>query len=361
MVTHRNKHWKIESLKKEDYIKYLSENLKIFKEEAMSGNINDLNKTFINTLKKGFKMFCKRQNKKTRKPENPWWDDKCEELVKRRNLLRKNFNKNNYEEYKKADKEFKRYTKEAKEKYWTKLYKNLNLNEIYKMVRRLKGGKNLPAVVTKMNGEKMTNEQQIANEICKYFSTVGNNSRYRHIQKRKKSGNCQLINELNKEITKEEIRNIVNKMNIKKAFGPDEVAPAMIKLGGEEMIEYLYLLYTKVFEEGKIPKSWFEANIIPIPKNNGPKIKVSEFRPISLINVESKTAEVLFNNRITSVAEKLNWIPEFQNGFRKNRSTTNNLIVLQQEIHTAFKNKKMFLAVFLDIKKAYDSVNRKIT
>ena len=69
----------------------------------------------------------------------------------------------------------------------------------------------------------------------------------------------------------------------------------------------------------------------------------------------------MINNRLTNTAERLDWIPEFQNGFRKNRSTTNNLIVLQQEIHTAFKNKKMFLAVFLDIKKAYDSVNRKIT
>merc|ERR1711991_959321 len=52
--------------------------------------------------------------------------------------------------------------------------------------------------------------------------------------------------------------------------------------------------------------------------------------------------------------------PNFQNGLRTKRSTLDNLIIIQQEIHAAFKRKEYFLAVYLDIKKAYDCVNRTI-
>ena len=51
---------------------------------------------------------------------------------------------------------------------------------------------------------------------------------------------------------------------------------------------------------------------------------------------------------------------EEQNGFRKDRRGTENLYVLKELIEKAGKENKQLYCMFLDIEKAYDTVNRKI-
>ena len=85
---------------------------------------------------------------------------------------------------------------------------------------------------------------------------------------------------------------------------------------------------------------------------------VSKFRPICILSNLGKFFEKIITERFKIVVEDKKWLPNFQNGFRAKRSTIDNLIIVQQEIHESFKKKEFFLAVYLDIKKAYDSVNR---
>ena len=64
--------------------------------------------------------------------------------------------------------------------------------------------------------------------------------------------------------------------------------------------------------------------------------------------------ERLVNNRLLYVLEKNNIICPYQSGFRKNRCTYDNLTRLEHDIQRAFEYRSSVLAVFLDIKKAYD-------
>ena len=88
-------------------------------------------------------------------------------------------------------------------------------------------------------------------------------------------------------------------------------------------------------------------------------LQVDKFRLIFLLSNTAKTMEKIVKDRLYNISEKYGWIPNIQSGFVKKKSTLDNLIILQQEIHEAFKKQKHLVAIFLDIRKAYDCVDRK--
>ncbi|KAF9760956.1 putative RNA-directed DNA polymerase from transposon BS [Nosema granulosis] len=134
----------------------------------------------------------------------------------------------------------------------------------------------------------------------------------------------------------------------------------MVKHGGTIIVDTLLKIFNEIFNGATAPGIWYSSIIVPIPKKKSKTIELAEFRPISLTCIPAKLFESIMSQRLLQVSDTENWLPVYQNGFRKKMSTIDNLIVLQQEIHTAFQKKEVLLAAFLDIKKAYDSVDRKI-
>src|SRR6218665_2876907 len=65
-------------------------------------------------------------------------------------------------------------------------------------------------------------------------------------------------------------------------------------------------------------------------------------------------------NRLYSYIEKLNVLSLFQHGFRHGHSTAMSLINLEDSVSTAIDNKEFSLGVFIDITKAFDTVNHSI-
>ena len=88
-----------------------------------------------------------------------------------------------------------------------------------------------------------------------------------------------------------------------------------------------------VYNKGKLPKAWKKGNIIPIPKESNNILKLDRFRPKCLLSNVAKIMDKIMNKRIMKMALKYDWIPKTQSGFVKKRSTLDNLIILQQEIH----------------------------
>jgi hypothetical protein len=329
--------------------------------EIQEGTIKEACERLTNKILKIAELSCPRHKNITRRKSNPWWNEPCERLFRKRNEQRHKINKiidkEGYNLYQKLNKDFKKEVRKAKGKYWEKVYKRADLNDTFKMFRRLRGRVNLPASVKAENGELISSEKAIANEICRFFASRGRNIRVNKNRKRNTTP-CIDNETLNRPISKEEIIHVITTMKEKKAPGIDEIAPFMVKRGGDAIVNSLTILYNRIYTESKIPPQWLRSRIIPIPKRNTRAIGVNEFRPISLLPVTGKILGNLINKRLSSSSEKLNWLPEFQKGFRSGRSTLDNLILLQQEIHTTFKKKQVMVAAFLDIKKAYDCVNR---
>ena len=105
-----------------------------------------------------------------------------------------------------------------------------------------------------------------------------------------------------------------------------------------------------------MPDSWKQATVIPLLKPGKERQKPESYRAISLLSCLSKIFERLVNARLTWHLETKNLLPNFQSGFRKGRSTTDNLVDLEQRIKLNMNNKKKTYAVFLDMSRAYDKV-----
>ena len=111
------------------------------------------------------------------------------------------------------------------------------------------------------------------------------------------------------------------------------------------------------WKSGKVPQAWKDAVLIPIFKK-GDKTQCDNYRGISLLNHGGKILAKIIANRLSVFSEQEGLLPEEQCGFRRERSTYDALWVarLLQEAARA-KNLPIMFA-FVDIKKAYDTVNR---
>ena len=114
----------------------------------------------------------------------------------------------------------------------------------------------------------------------------------------------------------------------------------------------LLVIANKSVKEGSLAPSWKEATITMIPKKqltNDP----SKYRPISLTSGIGKLVEKLIAARLSFYLEENN-MKNYQSGFRRHRSTNDNLTFLSQKSMEALNQHKSCLAVFLDVEKAFD-------
>ena len=81
-------------------------------------------------------------------------------------------------------------------------------------------------------------------------------------------------------------------------------------------------------------------------------------RGITLISVTCKIFCHILNERLNTFSELKNMIIEEQNGFRKKRSCDEHFFVLQSVIHNCILQKKSRFVGFIDLKRAFNVVNR---
>ena len=119
------------------------------------------------------------------------------------------------------------------------------------------------------------------------------------------------------------------------------------------------MIFVTSFPEGIFPSKIKIAKVIPIFKN-GMKVYVSNYRPISLLSIFSKIVEKLIASRLTTFLELNQILYPKQYGFRAGLSTSHALIDIIETIRKSIDSNKYGCGVFLDLKKAFDTVNHKI-
>ena len=100
-------------------------------------------------------------------------------------------------------------------------------------------------------------------------------------------------------------------------------------------------------------KSWTKATIIPILKPNKDHTNPTNYGPIALTSCLCKTMERMINNRLNFYLESHNIILEHQSGFRKTRSTTDQLVLFESYIRNASVKKQHVGAISFYLVKAY--------
>jgi len=159
-----------------------------------------------------------------------------------------------------------------------------------------------------------------------------------------------------KEISMPEMRDVIGKLKEQSAPGKDCIHNVMIKNLPENGYKILLKLANKSFKNGELAKKWKGAQITMIPKKTFFSRDPSEYRPISLTSCVGKLLEKIMKQRMVHFMEENKLIIKQQAGFRKNRSTADNLFFLTQKGTESLDKGKCCLNVYFDIAKAFDKV-----
>ena len=158
------------------------------------------------------------------------------------------------------------------------------------------------------------------------------------------------------DFTIQELQDACRRLRTRKSPGKDGITNEMIKNLGSYALQKLLDVFNQSWNTGIFPAKWKEAILIPILKKGKDKNRKDSYRPISLLSCLSKTMERMVNKRLQNHLERNGLINQVQSGFRKNRSTEDQVAFLAQEVENAFQDKMKTIAVFFDLTKAFDKV-----
>ena len=141
-----------------------------------------------------------------------------------------------------------------------------------------------------------------------------------------------------------------------KAPGPSGLINEILSVANVPCSNVLVLIFGFCFQNGIVPSNWCRAQICPIPKK-GDLSLIDNYRPISLTESVRKAFELCLLPFVNGAVEPL---ALEQGGFRRQRGTLDQVVVLQEWIaQSVSRNLPRYMA-FLDIKAAYDQVDRSI-
>jgi hypothetical protein len=163
----------------------------------------------------------------------------------------------------------------------------------------------------------------------------------------------------NSPVTRTEILKATAQLLPKKSEDMNGVSMFFIKKFINVLVEPLYHIIYKSLETGSIPTQLKIAKVVPIFKG-GDSLLPDNYRPISLLPNFSKILEKVVSNRLTIFLERHNLLAPQQFGFRQGHSTLHPLMVFTNNLTTALNKKEHSIAIFCDLRKAFDTVNHKI-
>ena len=304
------------------------------------------------------------------RPPVPWWNEEIKEAIQKRKraerALKRNYSIINKISYNRNRAKVRYLCNKAREESWQGFTSTINqftsLNKIWTKTKKIAGKftpKPLP--ILSINDQIIDTEAEVANTLAEEFAAVSDSSNYsstfvRHknaIERETLQFDTTQEHSYNKPISIPELTTCLSQTQ-ESAPGIDNITYAMIKRSHPTLISLILRLYNKILQEGHYPKRWKTAIIIPIPKPNKDPKNPSNYRPISLTCCLSKLLEKIINLRLMWYLESNNLISDVQNGFRANRSTTDSIVKLENDIHYAMAEGEHTIIVYFDLTKAYD-------
>ena len=163
------------------------------------------------------------------------------------------------------------------------------------------------------------------------------------------------IKEINETILEATLREV----ELDKSSGIKNLNTEFMVMSMRILIKEFTHLFNCAINQGIFPDAWKEATITPIPKIANPKT-CGDLRPISILPLPGRILEKFMGKGMTDHLEGTGYLADQQNGFRKNRSTTKSVASLLDKLATAMDEGKIAVTLFLDLKKAFDTVDHAV-
>lgn len=152
------------------------------------------------------------------------------------------------------------------------------------------------------------------------------------------------------------MQRLLQHLDVSKASGLDGIEARFLKLGAVAIAPSLAQLFNASLSSGVFPDDWKCAVVSPVYKK-GDKSDPLNYRPISLLSCVSKVLEGIVFDQLYHHLESRSYLPDCQYGFRKGRSTQDAVGILTDDLLEAKDSRLCSGAVFLDLYKAFDTVD----
>ncbi|OOZ40505.1 reverse transcriptase domain-containing protein [Solemya elarraichensis gill symbiont] len=371
----RTPHW---VLKRADWKSYSNGCLVSLTESILTNNIESDNKNIVESILEVASHTVPQSQVKEHKPQQPWWNSECSKAFHERNRARNRAGHSrlpaDYIAYKQKKAILQKTVKKSKTLFWqnyvSDVSKDTHLRKIWSTAKKLNNLNTTPRITPlhdPLSKESLTSFEDKANLLAKTFSDISSDNNYNaNFIKYKEDFEAShqstlaahdMDSPLNSPFSISELNQTLKGAKDSKP-GQDNITYSFLKYLPEPCKLVVLAFFNNIWQKQKLPSEWKHAIIIPLPKIGKDPSSPFSYRPIALTSCLCKTMEKMVNARLLWYLEKNSLISPNQSGFRKNRSTLDQLIALEDSIHTAFLNKEYNVNVFLDFEKAYDMLWR---
>ena len=310
-----------------------------------------------------------------KRPIKPWITKELKELMAERDYAfkvarRSGKEQGKWDNFRKLKNLTNRKIKAAEALYYKNLIESTQgLKEMWRTLNSALGNKkdeNLTFQV--QDGERIISEPKaVASKFNKFFATIGCRiarklcfvskdawKKYESAIQTDDENLCEL-----QCVGTEAVSKILRSLKVNKAAGLDKIPARLVRDAEVELAPSLTYLINKSITDETVPALWKVARVTPLYKSED-KLLVENYRPISVLPVLSKVLERVVHTQMCPYLDHLSLLYKHQYGYRLGRSTAQAVGQLNNFVLDAMDGQKVSGMLFLDISKAFDSINHKI-
>ena len=332
---------------------------------------------FFDTFTKAIDTACKLEIPKTtirNAINNPWITDSIINAVEKKEELYHNWKKtcskdepngnliayNKYSDYRRC---LKHVIKTAKAKYYDSKFLSTtgNAKKTWELINQIRGkSKKSMKPQFVINNERIIERRVIANEFNKYFVSLARNLNDSVTIKPMKNfidfmplKNFQSMYLY--DCSEDEISQIISELQPGKS---SDIPIPLIKKASKILSPILTLHFNYLMKAGKFPDELKLGKITPVYKKDNEEL-FKNYRPVSTLPIFGKIFEKVIYKRLYSYFTSQGLLCNTQFGFRKHHSTSHALNYSIDHIKDALRNGNHVLGIFIDLSKAFDTIDHK--
>ena len=246
-----------------------------------------------------------------------------------------------------------------------------NSKNLWKTIKKIIPNKtsSMPSAVVKKDGNYSGDKKDTANEFNDFFTSIGNElgSKFDNNNSDNVCSCNSVCSHQNDSVNKFTFKPIsyefvlkqICKMPNCKSSGLDPFNVKLLKLAAPFISKCLAHICNLSLNGSTFPDAWKKAKVTPIFKS-GDKTNVSNYRPISVLPIVSKIIERAVHDQLYEYMSNVGLLSNCQSGFRPNHSTSTTLLDVQDYILKNMDTGYATGVLFIDLKKAFDTVNHDI-
>ena len=213
----------------------------------------------------------------------------------------------------------------------------------------------------KINGASITDVRNLAATFNFHFLTIGADLAY-EIPSQNNLSHLDYITKSNNTFhaaNHTEVSSLLTKWSKSKATGLNEIPARLIKECSDQIASSLCNIFNRSIASGIFPEEWKCSKVIPLFKKEE-RSDLNNYRPISVTPIVAKVFERMIYNQLHGYLTQNDLISCHQCGFPSLHSTVTALLHASDNWAFNIDRGNVNAVVFLDLKKAFDTVDHSI-